>query len=392
MATNATPASRAVAGPITLALAAALALTSTPSVAENTPDWRFSGDLRTGYTASWRDARDGSTGSADNWRARLRLRAERSLGAHWRFTTRLAGSYASDQDSFDFYLRRARPGGTGVNPGDTTLDELYLGYIAPESRWRARIGRFQTGWTLPVVPGKSLDRNDSSSFGVGWTDGVHLELPTGDGWRSHLIAQNNSRNGTGNTIRGPLDFSRGRSDASLHAAIEATEHPGPLTLRMLTLTWMPDALASRGVGDSQREDYWVITAKAAAEWPLADSGRKLVLAGEVGHAPGTPRRESAGLSGAGEVSGNGWQASANLFDLAPGHHLGIVYGRTQAGWLISNDYRANDELAEIRYQWRPIQQISTEIRYRWRRELEIPRAADRRRRDRDVYARLTLRF
>ena len=392
MAANATRFSTAVDAAVALAVLTISLLTVSAAQASDASGLKLSGDLRMGYLASWRDNRDGSESETDNFRARLRVRAAADLGNGWQFSTRFAGSYASDQDDFDFYLRRYRPNGTGVNPGDTTLDELHLGYQHPEQGWRLRLGRFSTAFNLPIVPGKSLDRNDASNFGIGWTDGVYLQLPIGENWRGHLIAQANHRRGTGNTIRGPLGFSESTSRISGFAALEATRHPGPFIMRMLSLTWMPDSLAEQGLSQAARKDYLTVAAKAAAAWPLGDAGMRLLAAGEIGHAFKRPERQVIGLSGQQQVGGNAWQASLNLMDIHPGHNLGAVYGRLQGGWLISNDYRNNDELAEIRYQWRPNPDLSMEVRYRWRRELELPAGLERPRRDRDVYARVTLRF
>ena len=355
-------------------------------------EWQFSGDFRTGYTVNWRDDRNGNDTTDELLRARLRLRLANDLGNGWSFSTRLAGSYSEDQDSTDLYVRGYRPNGTGVEDGDTTLDEFYFGYRHPEQDWRIKAGRFQTNFNLPTVPDKSLDRNDSSNFGIGWTDGIHLDLPVSKNWRAHLITQRNDRKGTGNTIRGPLDFQDSDSRVSFFGALAASEHPGPFIMRMLTVNWMPDSLAEEGTGQPSREDYITVTAKVAASWPLGQKGMRLVAAGEAGHALNRPERSVVGLTGSNEVSGNSFQASLNLFDIMPGHNLGMVYGRAQAGWLISNDFRNNDELAEIRYQWRYSPALSVEVRYRYRKELELPVTATRERRDRDMYARVTFKF
>ncbi|TVQ40937.1 MAG: hypothetical protein EA370_02940 [Wenzhouxiangella sp.] len=353
-------------------------------------DWRLEGDIRIGLLANRRDTRNREQIENTHARARLRVRLIGDVGSNWQLRARVAGSYASDQDRFDAYLRRYRPSGTGVVPGDTTLDELHLVYQSDD--WQLRVGRFVTGFTLPIVPGKSLDRNDASNFGIGWTDGLHWQGKLTSSWRAHLISQVNSPRGTGNTIRGPIDFSASSSRASLFAAVEATDHPGPFIMRMLGLTWMPASLAVDGIDQPERDDYLTITAKSAAAWPLGDNGLRLVAAGEIGQALNRPQRQAVGLSGDSSVGGSAWQASLNLMDIRPGHHLGAVYGRAQGGWLISNDYRNNDELAELRYQWRPNRDLSVEIRYRWRVELELPAGQEHTRRDQDVYARLTYRF
>jgi hypothetical protein len=372
-------------------LMAALLATS-PAMASEPTRMNLSGDLRLGYLASWRENRDGSRSNNDRLAARIRVRAASEPGRDWRFSARLAGSYASDQDGFDAYVRRYRSSGTGVNAGDTTLDEFFLAYRHPDHDWQVRMGRFTTAFNLPIVPGKSLDRNDASNFGIGWTDGLHLQLPVSGSWQGHLVVQANHRKGTGNSVRGPIDFSESGSRASGFVGLEATSHPGPFITRMLSLTWMPDSLATQGLAVDQRKDYLTVAVKTAAAWSLTDHGMRLVAAGELGHAFNRPQRNTIGLTGSQRVSGNAWQASLNLVDIRPGHSLGAVYGRLQGGWLISNDYRNNDALAEVRYQWRHSGQLSTEIRYRWREELERPDSARQNRKDQDVYIRTTIRF
>ena len=206
-----------------------------------------------------------------------------------------------------------------------------------------------------------------------------------------MIGQVNHRRGAGNTVRAPLEFDRRGSRAGAWIALEATDHPGPVIMRMLSLNWVPDALAVEGATRDEREDYLTAAAKLAATWPAGQQGARLVVAGELAHAFNRPERFVVGLPGEGRVSGNGFQASANLLDFRPGHHLGMVYGRAQGGWLTSNDYRNNDELFEIRYQRRIAVNLSMEIRYRWRRELERRIEADRLQVDQDIYARLTWR-
>jgi len=376
-----------------LMMALAIILAPLPILAVQ-EGWQASGDLRTGYAASSREARDGTETDQDSVRARVRFRLSGKLGAGWLFSGRLAGTYGTDQDRFKAYLRRHRPSRTGLEAGDTTIDEFYLGRIDPEGLWQIRAGRFQTGFTLPAVPAKSLDRNDSSGFGIGWTDGVHFERLITPAWRGHLITQIHSRsgNGTGNTLRTPLDFTDSSSKAGLFAGLEAMENPGPLIVRMIGLTWLPSSLASEGMANDQRENYLALTSKLAASWPIGPDKTRLVAAGELGHALNRPRREVVGLSGHQQVSGNALQIALSAYDIRPGHHLGVVYGRAQAGWLISTDFRNNDELAEIRYQRLIRPGLTLEVRYRWRRELELPEFEQRQRIDRDVYLRLSARF
>jgi hypothetical protein len=80
-----------------------------------------------------------------------------------------------------------------------------------------------------------------------------------------------------------------------------------------------------------------------------------------------------------------------VYDFVPKHHIGVVYGRADAGWLLSPDFRPNDRLAEIAYQWQFLPKTSMEARVRERRELEHP-AGTRERVDRDLYVRVTHKF
>lgn len=354
-------------------------------------DWKFSGDLRGGYFAAERTARDGTESEQDAFIARLRLAFERGLGEGWTVRTRLAGRFSTEQNGTNVYLRGYAPTRTGAEFGDVTLDEAYLGYQAPDDGLRLRVGRFQTAFPVPGVASKGLDRNDSPSVNVNWTDGVHLELPVAGGWRGHVIGQYRNRKGSGGVAYAPLDFSDSNSRTSLFLGLENKHRLGPITERMLSLTWMPDSLANRGLADPSREDYVAIDAHIAAQWPLGAGESRLVTGAEVGYAMRTPQDAVTGTGGSGDAGGLVWQVQVSVYDFAPKHNLGVAIGSADAGWLISPDYRPNDRSAEIRYQWQFLPNTSMEARVRERRELEHP-AGTRARVDRDLYLRLTHKF
>lgn len=353
--------------------------------------WKFSGDLRAGYFGSELIARDGAESDQDAFNARLRLAIEHSLGERWMVGTRVAGRFSSEQDGTDIYLRGYAPTRTGAAFGDVTLDEAYLGYQAPDNGLRLKIGRFQSAFTLTGVASKGLDRSDSPNIEINWTDGVYLDMPVAGGWRGHLIGQYRHREGSGAVAHAPLDFSDGGSRATLFAGLENKQRLGPITQRMVSVTWMPDSLAELGLANPSRQDYTTVDARIAAEWPLREGGPRLVLGGEVGYALETPLGIAAGTGGSGDTGGLAWQVQASVFDFVPKHHIGVVYGRVDAGWLLSPDYRPNDRLAEIAYQWQFLPKTSMEARVRERRELEHP-VGTRERVDRDVYVRVTHKF
>lgn len=375
-------------------LAAALSIALVFPAHAQQDGWDFGGDLRAGFYASERDFRDGSSeGRSESARGRFRLFAQRDLSDNWSFRGRVATWLTTEGNDASLVFDRYRATGTGTRPGEVHLDEFFFRWSDDAGRNQVRIGRFQTGFKLPVVPDKSLDRNDSSNVGIGWTDGLHWIHQLGGGWESHVIAQAHHRRGTGNTVRGPISFSDDSSRLGAFLGLRSTERWGPVSMRMLTLNWMPDALAPMGVFDPRREDYLTMTAKAAAEWPVGAAGTRFVLAGEYGHAFETPREQTMLLdSPSGDVGGDGFQVSANFFDIRPGHNLGVVYGHVESGWLISNDFRNNDDLYEIRYQHHFSEQLRVDVRFRIREEIERRFLATDRQQDRDLYVRFTYKL
>lgn len=363
-------------------------------IAEANGSWRISGDLRGIYAADWRDTRTGQTDHGDVAATRFRLRLRRELAGRWAFQTRLAANAASENNDFDVFLRTARQTGTSVTPGSATLDEFFIAYRGVHLN--LRIGRMQTKISLPLVTGKSLDRKEASNTNIGWTDGVEVEVPIAGGWQGLVIAQYNGPRGNGIPTRGPLDFSDSGSRIGWFGGVLNERTWGPIFQRVLGVTWFPESLARDGIDAPARDDYVTVTAKLAAGWELGDAvglpGARLVLAGELGHALNRPARSAVGLANDRDAGGTAFQAGADLADFVPGHTLGLALGRLPAGWLISNDFRPNEDLVELRYVWLVNDRLQFDVRGRVRREREVPAAAETARRDRDVRTRLTWRF
>ncbi len=353
------------------------------------PAWKFSGDLRGGYFASERIARDGTNSDSDALQARLRVALQHGFSDDWTLRTRVAGRFSSQQDDIDVYLRGYAPTDSGTRFGDITLDELYVGYAAPDNGYKLRIGRFQTGFTLAGLASKGLDRVDSPNVDVTWTDGVHLEAPIANGWRGHVIAQYRDRH---TVARNPLDFSDRDSRTSLFFGLANNQPWGPITQRMVSLNWLPSTLANDGVAAASRQDYLSLDARVSASWLLREDGLRLTTGVEVGYAPNTPHGSVVSTGQSRDSDGAAWQMTVNLHDIAPGHSVGVVHGRVDAGWLLSPDFRPNDSLSELTYQWRFNPNTSLEARVRERKEIDIPTSAQRARVDHDLYIRLTHRF
>ncbi len=79
-------------------------------------------------------------------------------------------------------------------------------------------------------------------------------------------------------------------------------------------------------------------------------------------------------------------------DFRPTHNIGINYGRTGAGWLLSPQFRQNEELFEIRYQWRPRRFPAIDARIRWREDIDRPSGALQKREVLDAFVRVTWQF
>ena len=382
---------RRVASPSFHSLPVAIALMLMAGATHAGDAWTTSGDIRFGYVASETTARSGAGSDADSLRARIRLRLRGELGGGWHFSGRAAARLDSEQDGGEFWMRSYAPGPAGLEDGQGTIDEAYLEYRPAEAPWRLRVGRFQAAWGLDDVMKKSLDQNDSTNFDITWTDGAWLQWRPNDDWTTHFILRHNDRRGPTGTLRRPLGFSDGDSRLGVLAVAESKTAIGPLIQRAVTLNWLPSALHPYGVADPRTEDYLAVTAKATAQWPLGEGGTKLRLGGELGYAPDTPRRETMN-SGTGSADSLSWQASLNLMDILPRHDLGIVYGRVADGWLISSDFRPNDELVEVRWVWQASPDWQIDARLRRREEIDLPAGTSRARRDDDLYLRATLRF
>jgi hypothetical protein len=376
--------------PFFMALAGALAAVApvVPAGAQTAEPDRLSWNLdaRMGYYSLSREERSGATTSRADFRSRVRPGALLRLSSRWAVKVRLAGRFSTDQDSVQFYVRDHAPTIDGLRMGEATIDEAQVQYHAP--RWSLRVGRLQTKHALADLQGKSIDRGDSPNTDVTWTDGAHLTWLVGSGWRSHLIVQHNAPEGPSNVLRSPLAFSDAR--VTLFAALEGAQPWGRLVQRSVDLTFIPGALQVDGAS----EDYLAIVARASLAWSLGTERGRFSLGAELGYAPNTPSRVSLRLPETGDtwVGGTAVQVGLTLADLVPAHRIGFVYGRTEAGWLISPDFRNNDRLLEGRYQWAFTRNHSLEARLRHRQDLEQLVTAMRKRHDLDFYLRITSRF
>jgi len=204
--------------------------------------------------------------------------------------------------------------------------------------------------------------------------------------------QYNSEDGPGSVSRAPLDSSSSDSRVSYFFGFENLQSVRAFIQRGFDVTYMPSSLLVDGQVAGPVEDYWGIVARVANRWPVRSDGWRIRLSSEVGYAPNTPTKTASGIVGTGKADGLAWNVTASVMDFVPNHSIGINFAITEAGWLLSPQYRDNERLMEVRYVWRPTGRLSVDIRGRWREELH-ERIIINPDRDRfDFYARFTWSF
>jgi hypothetical protein len=354
--------------------------------------WNFRGDLRTDLSSTETDNRDGSNESSSVVKGRFRIGGGYRFSDSFTFGARLASTCSTDQCDPEFVLDGSLPTRTSIEEGQVTFDELYVHAFRSE-KFDVAIGRLQTKFVSRAgVFAPSLDRNDSHGTNVNWTDGVHGIWHASNNWTGHLILQKNDSDGTGNVRRGPLDFADDDSKVSYFMGWENFRRFGPINQQGFDITYLPRSLMKDGDRNGRIKDYIGLAARFAASWPEGSTGRRLNVAGEVGYAPETPTRAAVGLPGTGDTDGLAWLVSISAVDIRPNHSIGFNYGRADAGWLLSPNYRENDRAFEVRYVWRRSNNLAVDIRARWREELEPLDTSARKRKDANVFIRFTLGF
>jgi len=349
----------------------------------------LSADVRAGYFESEIDERDATSRTEDFFGGRWRFRTEVGLSPYLRTVGRIAGICTNDECSPNLVLDDTIPTTNGMSEGDITIDEAYLHWFKSD-RFDLALGRMQTKFVARGgVFAKSLDRNDSNNINVNWTDGLHATFRSKNGWDPNLILQHNSSNGASNVRRGPLDFDDPGARVSYFFGIESLKRTPLFLQRGLDISYLPKSLLKDGSLSGRREDYYGVVIRTANRWPARDEGIRLRVAAELGYAPETQTRAAAGLAGDGDVDGLAWYIVLSLMDFKPNHSIGVNYGQVDAGWLLSPQFRQNESLAEIRYQWRKNRQLAFDVRIRQRRELEQRALSDRKQDELDIFLRFT---
>lgn len=352
-------------------------------------DVDFSGDLRFGYYGFERDERNGSETDDDMLRLRVRAGLLWTINDTWSVKGRYAARMHSKNNDSGFVglFDGLQPGASSIEPGESTLDEFYV--RARYGNWDHRIGRFQTNARLIGVAEKSFSRTNSTSWDVGYTDGVQTTYHSEHGYNYTALIEYNDPDGTSNLRRSPLAFQDSSSRASYYLAVNAADTDGLWAQRSLDVTYIPSALYYNGVGQPQKRDYLGFSGRLATQMAVRGATR-LVTGVELAWAPETQLEQVAGLPGSGKTDSFSWHVSANLMDFMPGHSVALVYGENEAGWLLSTDFQNNSKLTELRYAWEPMNGHLLEARVRERKDLHQLLSAQRKRSETDVYFRYSI--
>jgi hypothetical protein len=363
---------------------------STVDYTESSEGLAIDGDLRAIVDYFDRDTRDGASVSDERLGVRVRLRADFGITDNVHVGARLAGTCFTGDCDPEFVLDSTTTTNSGLKGGQFTFDELYLQWFRTE-RGAFAFGRLQTRFVLRGgVYAKSLDRNNSNNVNVNWTDGLQATYRARNGWNSSFVLERNARDGTGSIRRGQLDFDDSKARNTYFAGFENITRWGPVSQRGFDVSYLPASLLKDGDPNGRREDYWGFVGRLMFRWPQRSEGIRFRGGTEIGYAPETATSAAANLDTS--VSGLAWNIVASIMDFRPRHNIGINYAQTGAGWLLSPQYRPNEELFEIRYQYRPKGFALLEARVRWREDLEQQIGTLQKREEFDFYLRATVEF
>ena len=348
------------------------------------------GDLRPIYNAYDLERRNGTSKSDEQLGFRTRFLADFGLSDSVHVGARLAGVCYVDDCNLDFVLESTPTTSSGLKGGQFTFDELYLHWFRTE-RGSFAVGRLQTRAVLRSgVYAKSLDRNNSNNVNINWTDGILAIYRAQNGWRSSFVLERNDSDGSSSIRHGPLDYNDSEARNTYFTGFENIDRWGLVVQRAFDVSYLPNSLLTDGDVDGRREDYWGLVGRLAMRWPQRSEGIRLRSGLEIGYAPETPTAQAVNLEE--DADGLAWDVVVSIMDFLPDHSIGVNYAQTGSGWYLSPQFRPNEELLELRYQWRPAHFPLLEIRIRERQDLQQETTAIRKRHEIDGYIRLTWEF
>jgi len=324
--------------------------------------------------------------------ARFQVRSEFEISPELMFRARLAGRASTSQDKFEFVLKDHTPPDGSYLPGTVTFDEFALSWsMRPDLT--VTVGRFQARFGLAGLIPKGFDRYYSSNLGIAHTDGLWIRWDVHPRWRLHLVGNHNGSRGSTHAARTPLSFDEPSARVGGLAAMEHREQDGLWVQREVSVSVLPQSFERSG----KTRSYAAVTGRVMMRLPWKCRFFGYWIGGEAGYVPLAPTPETAGMAVAESRTLTGpsavaWQVAAYANGLSGRHRIGVLYGQAEPQWLVSNSFRPNNTLSEIRYRFTFSSRLNFEARYRFRTDLYRPEGVDYTRQDRDFYARFTWRF
>lgn len=358
--------------------------------AGNTDTFIIHGQIRTGYYFIETRNNAGAVSGTPELRMRARFGMTYRLSGNLSLSARLAGRYSTVQNKFEFWYQpyAASPG--GLRLGQTAFDMFYIEWN-DGNRWMVQAGRMQHSFQLKGLIAKGIDRYNSPNVSITCSDGLWMRYLIYRDWYVHGVVQYNHEKGSTAYYTPPMNFGDPNSRFSFFTALEGKETSGLWYQREVSITLIPNVFTNNEGGMSS---YWAFTGRLGVNVPLNITFMDVRITGEAGYAPATPDMSQLGLSTEIKKTGDAfaWQASVNILNIFNRHNLGFLYGETDPGWLIAPSFRNNTNTFEVRHQFRFTRSLTSEIRYRIRNQLYMPLDASVKRKDDDLYARITYRF
>ncbi|MFV2058897.1 MAG: hypothetical protein ACC707_20755 [Thiohalomonadales bacterium] len=344
-------------------------------------------DVRVGYF--YADDTKPSKGISKQARLRFRYGYTTTFNKTTSLDYRMAARYYDDgsNERGTDYTSHTPYAADSIPAGQVTVDKFSVNY-KPSKGLLIKIGRFQSKIELEGVAKKSLDRNDSPNTDINWTDGIEVSNKFANDLKLLAVIQYNHPDGS-NVSRKPLSYEDKDARIGLFLALKNSKPSAPFVQQTVDFTYLPQSLCIDGVEkndnhackNANRENYMAAVGRLAMKWPVMDKSY-FMFGGEIGYAPNV-QKDSNGN----DAADTAWMLSFSVVDFLPKQSLGFIIASAGAGWLISPDVAADNDMYAIRYAYKVSKTQKIEWRYRYRSTID---GADRTRKD--GYLRYTQKF
>lgn len=306
------------------------------------------GDIRIIYSGSSTDAH-GFGGKSPFLRARAGFKYQ--ANQYHGFAIRGAYMVTRDVNAPDFSLTA-----NGSLAGDTfSFDELH--YHFKDEKQQLKLGRFQKSFSLPTATANSINRFQSSSVSVNWSDGLFYQRNLARGWAAETVWEYQRRGHLSFPYKAPLSFSNNKHNLITYLGItNKNRDKNNFIEKTIAVMWAPDAYYYKGSYTS----YAAVSGSAVLDLPIQNSqaGGSYRFTAELG------QNVMAAFA-----DGTVYALSAGIYDIAAKHNLMIEAAGNDTQWL-SSPYAPGSNTYEIRYQLKVNSRFGADARY----QVRVPRA------------------